>query len=192
MEVVKLTKDDLDPLIELIQSRSNFIGFDESQIHLHQKVSIQNAADLLNVGDAYGSVFGLWSNNQLEGALFTALSFAQPCYFITKAYTRPGASLSTLSDLFDHTIRYYEKRGFQRFYTLYRKDDIGKYHRLWRTTKVLKNYISYTDLEVPPLTRVKHSDYWDLMFGRALFPVTMSVRGFVYKSDTMFMNEENL
>lgn len=191
MEIAKLTKDDLDPLIEIIQSRSNFIGFDESQVRLHQKVSIQKAADLFNVGDAYGSVFGLWSNNRLEGALFTALSFAQPCYFITKAYTRPGASLSTLSNLYDHTVRYYEQRGFQRFYILYRKDYIGKYRRLCRT-EVLRNYISYTDLEVPPLTRVKHSDYWELLFGRALFPVTMSVRGFVYKSDTMFMNEENL
>lgn len=181
---------DYDDLVGLMLSRSSFLAVPEQAIHTHKMVSMANARDLLSVGQGVGRIFGLYDDQQiLQGVVFTAISQAQPCYFVNKAYTRPDSPGQTLPMLFEFLIKTYEGLGYRRFYTMYREQDIEVYHKLWRTSTVLKDYISYSDLEVKPNTRPKHSDFWELMFGRMLFETTMVIRGFVNKNANMYFNE---
>jgi hypothetical protein len=176
-----------------MESRSTFLGVPSGDATtLHRVISLATAKDLLAVGPSLGRVFGLYTDGQLDAAVFTVVSTAHPCYYVNKAYTRPGSPLSVLSELFEHLIQVYEQLGYSRFYTLYRRDDIATYHKLWRTSKVLKNYITYSDLEIEPNIRPKHSDFWELLFGRSLYKATMVVRGFIRKSDSMFFNESTV
>lgn len=181
---------DYEALGALMESRDSFLAIAPESLKMHREISISTAYDLLKVGPSVGTIFGAYdAQGQLWGVAFTAISSAQPCYFLNKAYTRPGAQRSLLPNLFEFLILHYEKLGYQRFCTLYREQDIATYHRLWRTTTVLRNYVSYSDLRTEVNERPKYSDYWELMYGRILYPVPMVVRAFVRKSETMYFNE---
>ncbi len=185
-----LSIDDYPQLASLMESRDTFLGVPPGEAtDLHRTISLATAKDLLQVGPSLGRVFGLFSGDVLAAAVFTVISTSHPCYYVNKAYTRPGSSLSSLSEIFEYLIETYERLGYRRFYTLYRQSDIATYHKLWRTSKVLKNYITYSDIEVEPHIRPKHSDFWELLFGRSLYRSTMVVRGFIRKSSSMFFNE---
>lgn len=188
-----LTLEDMPAIQDLVHARDFTLGVDPSSHATVQAFSLGLLEDLLKNGLGVGAAFGLFDGDQLNGLLVSCLSSAHPCYFVRKAHTRPGLGLthSVLSELFSACIEHHEQRGFERFYTLYRSSDIGIYHRLWRTSSVLKNYVAYTDLEMQPNIRPKYSDFWELLFGRTLYNVPMSVRGFVRKSPSMVFNEPN-
>lgn len=187
----QLSPEDYSQLANLMESRNSFLGVPAGEATaLHKTISLSTAKDLLDVGPSLGRIFGLYDEaGTMDAAVFTVVSQSHPCYYVNKAYTRPGVSLDVLPQLFKALICEYERLGYRRFYTLYRQDDIATYHKLWRTTTVLSNYITYSDLEIEPNIRPKHSDFWELLFGRSLYKSTMVVRGFVLKSESMFFNE---
>ncbi len=187
----QLTPSDYAHLVDLMESRSTFLGVPAGEATtMHKVISLSTAKDLLDVGPGLGRIFGLYDEaDTLDAAVFTVVSQSHPCYYVNKAYTRPGVSLDVLPQLFKHLICAYERLGYRRFYTLYREADIATYHKLWRTTSVLSEYITYSDLEIEPNIRPKHSDFWELLFGRSLYKSTMVVRGFIRKSESMFFNE---
>jgi len=189
--IKQLTASDYPSLANLMESRSSFLGVPAGEATaLHKTISLSTAKDLLDVGPSLGRIFGLYDETgTMDAAVFTVVSQSHPCYYVNKAYTRPGVGLDVLPQLFKDLIVEYERLGYRRFYTLYRQDDIATYHKLWRTTTVLSNYITYSDLEVAPNIRPKHSDFWELLFGRSLYKSTMVVRGFILKSESMFFNE---
>jgi hypothetical protein len=189
--IEQLTPSDYSRLALLMESRNTFLGVPAGDAtNLHKVISLSTAKDLLAVGPSLGRIFGLYDEiGTLDAAVFTVVSQSHPCYYVNKAYTRPGVGLDVLPQLFKHVLVEYELLGYRRFYTLYRQDDIATYHKLWRTTKVLSNYITYSDLEIEPNIRPKHSDFWELLFGRSLYKSTMVVRGFIRKSESMFFNE---
>ncbi len=186
----ELTLVDFDILKDLMLSRSRFLAVSEEGTAGHRQGSVASAFDMLYVGNSIGRIFGAFdSKGVLVGAAFTVVSSSHPCYYLNKAYTLANAEEQPLPQLFAYVISTYESLGYKRFYTLYRKQDIAIYHRLWRTSKVLANYVSYTDYESAPNERPKFKDYWELMYGRILYPVPMVVRGFVSKAANMFYNE---
>lgn len=186
--LTQLTLAQYADLEELMSSRSRFLAVAGDNAEAFRKIGLTTAYDLLSVGPDVGRVFGRYENEKLVGAAFTVISSTHPCYYLNKAYTTSDADLTVLPSLFEFLISEYEKLGYKRFYTLYRKQDIPTYHRLWRTSKVLTNYVSYTDYESAPNERPKHSDFWELMYGRSLYPVEMVVRAFIRKDETMFFN----
>lgn len=190
MRVTPIKVTDL-PLVEaLVRSRQTTLAVSPEFQDMHTKMSLASVSDLLACGESVGRVFGAFNDTgDLLGIVTVALSRAQPCYFIRKAYTSPEAPLKTLSELFTAVIAHYEALGYGRFYTMYSNDNIGLYHRLWRTASTLTNYVTYTDLVIPANVRPKHSDVWELLFGRSLYPEDMAIRGFIRKNDTMFFNE---
>lgn len=190
MQVKPLTPTELSSIETLIKTRSRTLAVSPEFQDMHTKMTLLNVQDLMSVGPEVGQVFGAFDDEGLMiGILIVVLSSSQPCYFVRKAYTVPKAPLKTLSKMFEFIIQFYEKLGYKRFYTMYNADDIGLYHRLWRTGSTLRNYITYTDLTVPANVRPKHSDVWELLFGRSLYPEPMVVRAFIRKDDTMFLNE---
>jgi len=180
-----LDKDDFDAVADLIVSRQQFLGVAQEHLEMHRKFSAANAKDLLRAGPAIGNIIASEEDGILTGALFTLVSLQQPCYYVNKAYTRPGAELSTLANLFDATIQHYEELGYNRFYTMYKKANVAAYHRLWKTTAILKNYIRYTELELDVHERPKFADYWELLCGRQLYMDPMVIRAFIRKTDDM-------
>lgn len=189
-----LSPADYPKLADLMESRSSFLGVPAGEAtELHRMISLSTAKDLLDVGPSLGRIFGLYDEvGTMDAAVFTVISQSHPCYYVNKAYTRPGVGLDVLPQVFRALILEYENLGYRRFYTLYRQSDIATYHKLWRTLKVLSNYITYSDLEVEPNIRPKHSDFWELLFGRSLYKSTMVVRGFIRKSESMFFNESTV
>ena len=187
MLVKALTQSDLPSVEKLIRARSKTLAVSSEFQETHTKMSLLNAQDLLSCGATQGQLFGAFEGEALVGTLTIVVSKAQPCYFVRKAYTVPGVPLSTLPELFSAVIASYEGLGYKRFYTMYNEKDISLYHRLWRTNSTLRNYLSYTDMVVPPNVRPKHSDVWELLFGRSLYPEPMAIRGFIHKDHTMFL-----
>lgn len=188
MLVKALTLEDLPSVEKLIKARSKTLAVGQEFQQTHTKMSLLNAQDLLACGATQGQLYGAFEGEDLVGTLTIVISKTQPCYFVRKAYTAPGVSLSTLPDLFSAAITAYESMGYKRFYTMYNEKDIALYHRLWRTRSTLRNYLSYTDMVVPPNVRPKHSDLWELLFGRSLYPEPMAIRGFVRKDATLFLH----
>jgi hypothetical protein len=191
MNIRTLTVEDSEAILSVIKDRGTFQGVQSELLETHMKFSHMSLVDLVQ-NPSQGKVYGAFEGDELKGFIVTILSDQQPCYFVRRAQTVHTAKLETLSLLFAYLIQDYESRGLNRFYTLYKKDNIGVYHRLWRTTEVLKNYVTYTDMEIAPNTRPKHYEVWDSLCGRTLTPDTLVVRGFIRKSDTMFFNEDRL
>jgi hypothetical protein len=186
----ELGPTDFDGLSDLISARGSFLSVSPQSVLAHREVSLMAALNLLDT-PGQGRIFGLFEEKAIHAAVFTLISPTHPCFYIQKAYTAPESRKDSLALLFEHLIARYEELGYGRFYTMYRKQDLEIYHRLWRTSKVLRNYVSYTDLEIEPNIRPKHSEYWELLFGRMLFKDTMFIRGFVDKRRDMFFNNEN-
>lgn len=192
MTVRILTSSDFDALAELTLSRENFLGVPEDKLEMQRAFAVANMRDLLATGNSLGAVFAYEdSAGIMQGAVITLVSTTHPCYFLNKAYTRPGASLSVLSSIFTETIKYYEELGYKRFYTMYKKELVETYHRLWKVSNCLKEYVSYTELELAPQERPKHSDFWELLSGRQLYMDAMVIRGFLKldESATIWRNE---
>jgi hypothetical protein len=181
MTVRILTEQDAELIIDLMGAREDFLGVPEVFRDTFKKFAAANVLDLLKTGGSMGRAFGLINDEtgELDGAIITLISNAQPCWFLNKAYTRPGSKLDTLAQLFTYAIQFYEEMGYKRFYTMYKKDLLETYHRLWRTSTVLQAYISYTDMIIAPTERPKHSDFWEYLMGRQIYQEPMVVRGFI-------------
>lgn len=173
-----LNIDDYDQVLTVLLAKTT-LGVSQSETTFFNTVTSQGLEDLLKQPTHVGSVFGCFSGKTLVGFLTTCLSSAHPCYFLRKAHTLVGAPLTTLPVLFDAALVQHESWGYKRFYTLYRSKDIDAYRKLWRASSVLSSYLAYSDLEVLPDTRPKHSDFWELLFGRTLYADSMTVRGFL-------------
>lgn len=180
MTVRVLTLDDYEALAELSLSRSAFLGVDPERLEIQRKFATANMKDLLTVGQSYGTAFGLFNaENTLVAAIITLVSTNQPAYFLNKAFTAPGTTISALPELFNAMIVHYEGLGYKRFFTMYKSSLVDVYQRLWRCTDNLKGYISYTELDLDAQERPKHADIWELLSGRQLYVDPMSVRGFI-------------
>lgn len=173
-----LNIDDYEQVLTVLLAKAT-LGVSPSESTFFNTVTSQGLEDLLRQPTHVGSVFGCFSDDKLIGFLTTCLSSAQPCYFLRKAHTVVGAPLATLPTLFDAALTQHEVWGYKRFYTLYRSKDVDVYRKLWRVSSVLPSYLTYSDLEVLPDTRPKHSDFWELLFGRTLYSEPMTVRGFL-------------
>ena len=184
--LTQLTLSNYADLEGLMTSRNRFLAVAGDNQDSFRKIGLTTAYDLLNVGPDVGRIFGAYVDDALVGAAFTSVSSTHPCFYLNKAYTSPGAPADVLPVLLEHLIWVYSELGYKRFYTLYRKQDLETYHRLWRTASVLKDYVAYTDYESAPNERPKHSDFWELLYGRSLYPEEMMVRAFVKKDDTMY------
>lgn len=177
--------DDFESVSDLIVARQQFLGVPSGHIELHREFSKENAKDILRAGPSIGNIFGYFQDDELYGALFTLISSAQPCYYVSKAYTHPSAGIEVLPSLMSSAVAHFESIGYLRFYTMYKKENHATYTRLWRTSSIMKSYISYTDLELNMHERPKFSDYWELLCGRQLYMDPMLIRGFIKKTNDM-------
>ncbi len=196
MEVRILRYEDADAIKELIETRDRMLGISNpDQLQMMREQGHLNTLNLLRHSDLehqMGRIFGCFENGVLVGVLYTVTSTEQPCWYMTRAHTRKGVTNgpSILGSLTREAVSLYEAAGFRRFYTMYPKRYIAAYQPLWKTSDSLHGYHSYTDLEVPPLTKPKFNDFWELLLGRALYTNTMVIRGFikVFGVDTIQRN----
>jgi hypothetical protein len=182
MHATLLTSLNAPQVERVMNSRQEFLSVHGTQYDLQRKMSAINANTLLDSSFyGLGNLFGVWDDEatEMQGMVMTLFSAAQPCYFINKAYTIPGASSAVLPTAFKKIIEYHEELGYRRFYCMYPKSKYDVYQRLWRTSSILTNYSVYTEYESMPLERPKFQEIWELLFGRILYNETMLVRSFV-------------
>lgn len=184
MYVATLTHLNVQAATDLVMSRSNFLAIkDPEMLELQQRMTILNLQNVLDEKfTSLGTVFGAWSDDGtvLQALLVTILSTNQPCWYINKAYTRPGADLSALSLLWASAIKHHKDLGYKRFYCLYPEQKFDVYQRLWRTDSLLKDYLVYTEYRSAPLERLKFQEFWELLYGRILYNEPMLVRAFIH------------
>jgi hypothetical protein len=190
MEIRILKVKDADAVDALVNSRDNMMGnANPIMMERLRTQSSMNTRNLLyhsDLGHSMCLLFGAFDAGQLVGVLYTVCSSEQPCYYLTRAHTLKGVAngAAILGSLLGGALDVYEKAGFRRFYTMYPSDLLRAYQPLWRSPRVLQDYLTYTDLEVGPFERPKFNEYWEILFSRVLFPNPILVRGFVKKTNT--------
>lgn len=182
MYATVLTSLNSDQAESLMNSRKQFLAVDDRMHDLQKHLAAVNMRNVLDPHFAsLGTAFGVWheDSNEMQGLLFTLFSNQQPCYYINKAYTRPGAPVDTLPVGLKRVIEHHEVLGYRRFYALYSQDNLELYKRLWRKSALLQNYDCYTEYESAPNERPKFQEFWELLYGRMLYNETMIVRAFI-------------
>ena len=182
MHASVLTRDNAKQALEVMQSRKNFLAITDAEALETQRYMAQR--NLENLMDphfaAMGTLFGVWSDaGQMQALLITLFSNQQPCFYINKAYTVPGATLDVLPVGLKLVMQHHEALGYRRFYALYSKSNLETYKRLWRKSALLKDYDCYTEYESAPLERPKFQEFWEMLFGRMLYNEPMIVRAFI-------------
>jgi hypothetical protein len=173
------------PSVErLMNQRASFLQVPPEMRPLQQHLASVNMRNVLDPHFAsLGTAFGVWSDDVAPGCLlaviFTLFSNQQPCYYINKAYTAPGAPLDTLSVGLKRVMEFHEELGYRRFYALYSQSHLETYKRLWRKHALLQHYDCYTEYESAPNERPKFHEFWELLYGRMLYNEPMIVRAFI-------------
>lgn len=175
----KLEPSDFDRVRELVRSRAKFVGINPSELEFHRAISEEAIRFQLSTSQSVGSVIGVEIDGDLVGVSCTSLGNSQPCWYLSKIYTRGDQGISTVSALFDSTVSFYEARGLYRFYTLSSADHLRAYGKILGDSDLHRSYMVYTDLIVEPNERTEYLDYWDHLYNRIPCGYRTAVRGFV-------------
>lgn len=186
--VTILSQEHANQIVEVVNGRGAFSGItDPKALESIREQQFKNTHNLLDAtvqNSGLGRIFGLFDEvekDRLDAVMYTAISDAQVCYYLTRAHTHPRIANGPrgLSRLISYTVRYYESLGYYRFYTMYRERHIAAYQKLWRTSESLEGYVSYSELKMRANERPRQTEIWERVYGRILFPEPTVVRAFV-------------